>query len=78
MGTNNQHNFTHLPVACLTTDIRNIQKHISKHKTDRVSRHFLKEMIEQRKSFLKHLRHMDYKRFEWVLEKLDLVYHANP
>lgn len=20
---------------------------------------------------------MDYKRFEWLLEKLDLVYHAN-
>jgi len=38
----------------------------------------LKELIDKRKKFLTKLRRWDYKRFEWILEKLDLVYKAYP
>lgn len=38
----------------------------------------LKELIDKRKKYLSNLRRWDYKRFEWVLEKLDLVYKAYP
>ncbi len=64
-------------MACLTIRIRNLQKHNAEKRHDVSNRHRLKEMIDRRKSLLKHLRRMDYKRFEWLLEKLDLVYHAN-
>nr|CAG4650302.1 EOG090X09BQ [Sida crystallina] len=64
-------------VAALTVRIRHCQKTILKHPYNVIHRHSLKELIEKRKSHLKHLRRMDYKRFEWLLEKLDLVFHAN-
>lgn len=35
-------------------------------------------MIEKRKRLLKYLRRYDYKRFEWLLEKLDLLYKPEP
>lgn len=35
-------------------------------------------MIEHRKRLLKYLRKYDYKRFEWLLEKLDLLYKPEP
>jgi len=38
----------------------------------------LKEMIEKRKSRLNKLRAADYKRFEWLLEKLKLEYRPKP
>ena len=38
----------------------------------------LKELIELRKKWLKFLRKWDYRRFEWLLEKLDLVYKPPP
>ena len=38
----------------------------------------LKELIEKRRRKLKELRRMDYKRYEWVLEKLDLFYKPQP
>lgn len=38
----------------------------------------LKELIDKRKKFLTKLRRWDYKRFEWILEKLDLEYKAYP
>lgn len=39
---------------------------------------FLKELIDKRKKYLKLLRKWDYKRFEWVLERLNLTYTAEP
>nr|CAG4648754.1 EOG090X09BQ [Polyphemus pediculus] len=65
-------------IACLTVGIQNLQIHIVNHKRDVISRVNLKEKIELRKSQLKHLRRMDYKRYEWLLEKLDLKYHSLP
>jgi small subunit ribosomal protein S15 len=38
----------------------------------------LKEMIEKRKGRLNKLRAADYKRFEWLLEKLSLEYRPKP
>nr|CAG4651134.1 EOG090X09BQ [Simocephalus serrulatus]SVE94353.1 EOG090X09BQ [Simocephalus serrulatus] len=65
-------------IASLTIDIRNQQRHVKECKKDVISRVVCKENIEKRHSLLKHLRRKDYKRFEWLLEKLDIVYHTQP
>jgi small subunit ribosomal protein S15 len=49
-----------------------------KHKKDVFYNHRLKEAVEKRKKLLLNLRKMDYKKFEWVLEKLDLIYQSIP
>lgn len=36
------------------------------------------ELIDRRKKLLKYLRQYDYKKFEWLLEKLNIVYKAHP
>ncbi|XP_044751053.1 28S ribosomal protein S15, mitochondrial [Coccinella septempunctata] len=38
----------------------------------------LKELIDRRKKYLKYLRRWDYKRFEWVLDNLNLKYKPMP
>lgn len=38
----------------------------------------LKELIDKRKKNLKYLRRWDYKRFEWLLENLNLSYKPMP
>lgn len=38
----------------------------------------IKEKIDRRKKGLKELRKADYRRFEWLLEKLDLEYKPLP
>nr|CAG4634912.1 EOG090X09BQ [Alona affinis] len=63
-------------ITCLTIKIRNMQRHMAMRKHDKSAKVLLKEMIEQRNSYLGHLRRFDYKRFEWLLEKMDLVYYA--
>nr|CAG4641848.1 EOG090X09BQ [Eurycercus lamellatus] len=63
-------------ITCDTITIRNWQKHLEVNRTDKQLKVALKEKIDRRNSWLKHLRRMDYKRFEWLLEKLDLVYYA--
>ena len=65
-------------VACLTVKIRNLQRHVSEMRTDKITRVNLQETIDRRKALLKHLRRIDYKRYEWLLEKLDLVYYTQP
>lgn len=35
-------------------------------------------MIDQRKKHLKYLRRWDYKRYEWLLENLNIVYKPFP
>ncbi len=49
---------------------------MEKNRTDIICKVALKELIERRNGFLKHLRRFDYKRYEWLLEKLDLVFYA--
>ncbi|CAH1981291.1 unnamed protein product [Acanthoscelides obtectus] len=38
----------------------------------------LKELIDKRKKHLKYLRRWDYKRFEWLLETINMVYKPPP
>ncbi|XP_023162764.2 28S ribosomal protein S15, mitochondrial [Drosophila hydei] len=65
-------------LARLTALIRRYQSHMEVHPRDKMIKVRLKEMIDKRKKFLKYLRRWDYPRFEWILEKLDLVYKPPP
>ncbi|KAH1013679.1 hypothetical protein HUJ04_002642 [Dendroctonus ponderosae] len=38
----------------------------------------LKELIDKRKKHLKYLRRWDYKKFEWLIEQLNIVYKPPP
>ncbi|XP_030746700.1 28S ribosomal protein S15, mitochondrial [Sitophilus oryzae] len=38
----------------------------------------LKEVIDMRKKHLRYLRRWDYKKFEWILENLNLIYKPSP
>ncbi|XP_046665030.1 28S ribosomal protein S15, mitochondrial [Homalodisca vitripennis] len=61
-------------LAKLTVTIRNLQIHMAKFPTDKVNKVRLKESIDKRNKHLTRLRLKDYKKFEWLLEKLDLQY----
>ncbi|XP_063990651.1 small ribosomal subunit protein uS15m [Diachasmimorpha longicaudata] len=65
-------------LAIMTSTIRHLQECQKTHPRNRKSKHFLKELNDKRKKYLTDLRRWDYKRFEWVLEKLNLVYHPYP
>lgn len=38
----------------------------------------VQELIDKRKKLLKFLRQYDYKKFEWLLEKLNIEYKGHP
>ncbi|KAH8234217.1 hypothetical protein KR038_003882 [Drosophila bunnanda] len=65
-------------LAKMTAVIRRYQEHMDSHPRDKMIKVRLKELIDKRKKFLKYLRRWDYPRFEWILEKLDLVYKPPP
>ncbi|EDW79660.1 uncharacterized protein Dwil_GK17900 [Drosophila willistoni] len=65
-------------LAKMTATIRRYQEHMDVHPRDKIIKVRLKELIDKRKKFLKYLRRWDYPRFEWILEKLDLVYKPPP
>lgn len=62
----------------MTAKIRHMQEYMEKHPRNLRTKVYLKELIDKRKRFLRYLRRWDYKRFEWALEKLDLVYKPYP
>lgn len=62
----------------MTAQIRGMQDYMEEFPRNKVVKVQLKEMIDKRKRFLRYLRRWDYRRFEWVLEKLDLVYKPYP
>ncbi|XP_067630266.1 small ribosomal subunit protein uS15m isoform X2 [Eurosta solidaginis] len=62
----------------MTADIRNLQMQHELYPRNKKMKVNLKELIDRRKMFLKYLRRSDYRRFEWILEKLDLVYKPKP
>lgn len=62
----------------MTGKIRAGQDALEKNPQNKRMKALLKELIDRRKKFLKHLRRYDYRRFEWVLEKLDLKYVPAP
>lgn len=65
-------------IAQMTADIRNLQQIMEEFPRDKRCKVRLKELIDVRKKWLKYLRCWDYRRFEWLLEKLDLVYKPPP
>ncbi|XP_045613948.2 small ribosomal subunit protein uS15m isoform X1 [Procambarus clarkii] len=65
-------------IAALTVKIQNLQRVTFKCKKNIIERVRLQEMIDRRKKLLKNLRKADYKRFEWLLEELNLLYRPFP
>ena len=41
-------------------------------------RRLVPPQVDQRNGYLRRLRQTDYKRYEWILEKLDLSYKPRP
>ncbi|XP_055535769.1 28S ribosomal protein S15, mitochondrial [Wyeomyia smithii] len=65
-------------LGLMTAQIRSLQEVMEKFPRQSRSKVYLKELIDKRKKFLRYLRRWDYRRFEYVLEKLDLVYKPCP
>ncbi|XP_017886217.1 28S ribosomal protein S15, mitochondrial-like [Ceratina calcarata] len=65
-------------IAAMTSEIQDLQKYMEVHPTDTKTKVFLSELIDKRKKYLKFLRNWDYRRFEWVLENLNLTYIGPP
>lgn len=62
----------------MTAKIRSLQEVMEKYPRNKVLKVILKEKIDRRKKFLFYVRRWDYRRYEWLLEKLDLVIKDNP
>lgn len=65
-------------VAQDTVKIRKLQVLWEKFPRNKRQKVALKELIEKRKGRLNKLRAADYKRFEWLLEKLNLEFRPKP
>lgn len=65
-------------IAFFTARIRSLQEEYPKNRQNIKMKVYLKELIEKRRRFLRILRKHDYKRYEWLLEKLDIVYKPWP
>ncbi|XP_076042587.1 28S ribosomal protein S15, mitochondrial [Oratosquilla oratoria] len=65
-------------IAHLTVEIRNLQKKMEECKKNIHLKVNLHETIDRRKKLLRHLRRMDYKRFEWLLNELNILYRPSP
>lgn len=62
----------------MTADIHYLQEYMKNNPRNKKAKVALKEKIDKRKKYLSKLRVWDYKRFEWILEKLNLVYKPRP
>ncbi|CAL7941945.1 unnamed protein product [Xylocopa violacea] len=65
-------------IAVLTSNIPYLQKVLEESPRNRKIRVALKETVEKRNKLLRVLRISDYRRFEWILERLNLVYRPQP
>lgn len=65
-------------IAIMTSDIHQLQEHLVEYPKNVEVKVKLLETIAKRKKLLKLLRQCDYRRFEWILEKLNLVYTPTP
>ncbi|XP_058456265.1 small ribosomal subunit protein uS15m [Malaya genurostris] len=65
-------------LGLMTAQIRSLQEVMEKFPRHSSAKVQLKELIDKRKKFLRYLRRWDYRRFEYILEKLDLVYKPPP
>ncbi|KAL6259366.1 hypothetical protein P5V15_009283 [Pogonomyrmex californicus] len=65
-------------IAIMTCDICELQEQFAKYPTNKKIKVKLLETIGKRRKYLRYLRQWDYRRFEWILEKLNLVYKPVP
>ncbi|GJQ76118.1 hypothetical protein Trydic_g1866 [Trypoxylus dichotomus] len=65
-------------IARWTGIIRAWQEIMEAHPRNKTIKIKLKELIDKRKKHLKYLRRWDYKKFEWLIENLDIVYKPHP
>jgi len=65
-------------ISNMTCKIRVLQKRVAANKKHTEMRVHLKELIDRRRKYLKKLRRMDYKRFEWLLESLGIMFKPPP
>lgn len=65
-------------ITRLTVKIRALQEHHRKFPLDKWAKVVLKEMIDKRNKYLRLLRTEDYKKFEWLLEELNIVFRPGP
>ncbi|XP_018315855.1 28S ribosomal protein S15, mitochondrial [Mycetomoellerius zeteki] len=65
-------------IAIMTNDIYQLQEYLTEYPKNMKMKVQLLETIAKRKKMLKFLRQCDYRRFEWILEKLNLVYKPVP
>lgn len=65
-------------LAVMTNWIQLKQKRMEENPRDKRCKVRLKELIDKRKKFLGYLRKWDYRRFEWILERLNLIYKPHP
>ena len=59
-------------VAILTERIRNLTTHLEGHQKDNHSRRGLMLMVGQRRRLLDYLKRMDEKRYEALIERLEI------
>ncbi|CAG4933125.1 unnamed protein product [Colias eurytheme] len=69
---------TETRIARMTGHIRCLQETMEEHPRNVKVKQTLQEMIDKRKKLLKFLRQYDYKKFEWLLEKLNIEYKGHP
>lgn len=65
-------------IARWTGLIRAWQEVVERDPRNKILKAKLLELIDKRKKHLKYLRRWDYKRFEWLLENLNIVYKPPP
>ncbi|XP_072934356.1 small ribosomal subunit protein uS15m [Epargyreus clarus] len=65
-------------IARITGTIRCLQDTLEKFPKNLTAKVTCQELIDRRKKLLKYLRQYDYKKFEWLLEKLNIEYKGNP
>lgn len=65
-------------VAAYTSQIHDLQEFLKEYPRDSKAKVSMKEAIDKRRKWLKHMRTWDYRRFEWILEKLNLIYKPLP
>ncbi|CAK1541678.1 unnamed protein product [Leptosia nina] len=65
-------------IARITGHIRCLQETMELHPKNVNTKKLVQELIDRRKKLLKFLRQYDYKKFEWLLEKLNIEYKGHP
>ncbi|XP_015181333.1 PREDICTED: 28S ribosomal protein S15, mitochondrial [Polistes dominula] len=65
-------------IAAMTAEILQLQENAVNNIRDKREKVFLRELIDKRNKYLRKMRKWDYKRYEWILERLNLFYKALP